>query len=118
MVPAHRRHQRRGRLEAGRPGDGGRETPELDAECFFTDIEIAILADFATERPLPGPDNLGRAMGLVAALGGHLHRKHDRPPGNEIVWHGYARVADSSASTERAVRLRPESEVYKLLPYD
>jgi len=24
-------------------------------------------------------------MGLVAAMGSHLHRKHDRPPGNEFV---------------------------------
>ncbi len=47
----------------------------------------------------------------VAAMGGHLHRKHDRPPGNEIVWLGYARLADSSASTERSVRLESESEV-------
>ncbi len=94
----------------------GRETPELDVKCFFTDIEIAVLADFATERRFPGPDNLGRAMGLVAAMGGHLHRKHDRPPGNEIVWYGYARLADSSASTERTLRLGPEkSEVCKLL---
>ncbi len=97
----------------------GRETPELDAKCFFTKIEIAILADFATERRFPRPDNLGRAMGLVAAMGGHLHRKHDRPPGNEIIWYGYARLADSSASTERALRLGPEkSEVYKLLRPD
>ncbi|MCY4458816.1 MAG: hypothetical protein OXC26_00200 [Albidovulum sp.] len=65
-------------------------------------------AKISTERRFPGPDNLGRTMGLVAAMGGHLHRKHDRPPGIEIVWHGYARLADSSASTERAVRLEAE----------
>ncbi|MCY4462545.1 MAG: IS4 family transposase [Albidovulum sp.] len=100
------------------PAMCGRETPELDAKFFFTDIEIAVLADFAAERRLPGPDNLGRTMGLVAAIGGHLHRKHDRPPEYEIVWLGYARLADSSASTERAVRLGPESEVYKLLRCD
>ncbi|MCY4460345.1 MAG: IS4 family transposase [Albidovulum sp.] len=93
----------------------GRETPELDAKCFFTNIEIAIPADFATERRLPWPDNLDRAMGLVAAMGGHLHGKHDPPPGNEIVWLGYARLADSSASIERAMRLGPESEAYKQL---
>ena len=31
---------------------------------------------------------------------------------------GYARLADSSASAERTVRLGPESEVYKLLRSD
>ncbi|MDE0305254.1 MAG: hypothetical protein OXI87_10270, partial [Albidovulum sp.] len=74
----------------------GRETPELDAASFFSDAEIAILEDFATERRMSGPDNLGAAMGLVAAMGGHLHRKHDRPPGSEVVWFGYARLADAS----------------------
>ena len=96
----------------------GRETPELDAKSFFTDIEIAVLADFAKERRFRGPENLGRAMSLVAAMGGHLHRKHDRPPGNEVVWFGYARLADSSAAAERARRLGPESEIYKLLRPD
>ncbi|MCY4460839.1 MAG: hypothetical protein OXC26_10680 [Albidovulum sp.] len=57
-------------------------------------------------------------MGLVAAMGGHLNRKHDRPPGNEIVWLGYSLLADSSASTVRAVKLGPESDVYKLLRSD
>ncbi len=39
------------RSAAVRPGDMcGHETPELNAKCFFTDIEIAILADFATAR--------------------------------------------------------------------
>ena len=97
----------------------GRETPELDTKSFFTEIAIAILADFATERRFPGPDILGRVMCLVAAMGGHLHRKRDRPPGIEVVWHGYARLANSSASTERSLRLVPEkSEVYKLLRSD
>ncbi|MCY4459281.1 MAG: hypothetical protein OXC26_02600 [Albidovulum sp.] len=47
-----------------------------------------------------------------------MHRKNGRPPENEIVWLGYARLADSSASTERAMRLGLESEVYKQLRTD
>ena len=96
----------------------GRETPELDAKCFFSDIEIAVLADFAKERRLRGPENLGLAVGLVASMGGHLHRKRDRPPGNEFVWRGYVRLADSSAAGERARRLGADSEMYKLLRSD
>jgi len=57
-------------------------------------------------------------MGLVAAMSGHMHRKHDRPPGNEVAWIGYARPADSSASTERTMWLGAESEVFKLLRCD
>ena len=96
----------------------GRETPELDASSFFSDVEIAILEDFATERRMSGPENLGAAMGLVAAMGGHLHRKHDRPPGSEVVWLGCARLADASRAAERARRLGPESAMRKLLRPD
>ncbi|MDE0113396.1 MAG: hypothetical protein OXN84_14090 [Albidovulum sp.] len=74
----------------------GHQTPEPDAASFFSYIEIAILLGFATVRRMSWPDNLGAAMGLVAAMGGHLHRKHDRPPGSEDVWFSCARLADAS----------------------
>ncbi|MDE0533509.1 MAG: IS4 family transposase, partial [Albidovulum sp.] len=96
----------------------GRETPELDAASFFSDVEIAVLSDFAAERRVKGPENLGQAMNLVAAMGGHLHRKHDRPPGSEVVWLGCARLADASQAAERARRLGSESAMYKLLRPD
>ena len=69
----------------------------------------------AMERGRRGPENLGAAMGLVAAMGGHLHRKHDRPPGHQVVWFGYAALAGGSLAAERARRLGPESAMYKLL---
>ena len=96
----------------------GRETPELDAKCFFSDIEIAVLADFAKERGIRGPENLGFAVDLVAFMGGHLQRKHDRLPGNEVVWRGYLSLADSSAAGERTRRLGADSEMRKLLRTD
>ncbi|MDE0304816.1 MAG: hypothetical protein OXI87_08035 [Albidovulum sp.] len=74
-----------------------------------------MLSDFAAARRFKGPENLGQAINLAAAMGGHLHRKHDRPPGNEVVWLGYARLADASRAAERARRLGPESAMYRLL---
>ena len=96
----------------------GRETPELDAGAFFSDFEIAILEDFAKVRRLNGPENLGCAMRLVASMGGHLHRKHDRPPGNQIVWYGYIMLAGQAQAAEQAAELGEESALYKLLRPD
>ena len=48
----------------------GRDTPELPADILFSDIEIIALEDFAKDRKLPPPDNLGRAMLTMAMLGG------------------------------------------------
>ncbi len=48
----------------------GRDTPELPAETLFSDIEIAALEDFAKDRKLPRPDNIGRALRTTAMLGG------------------------------------------------
>ena len=48
----------------------GRDTPELPAETLFSDIEIAALEDFAKDRKLPPPDNIGRAVLTTAMLGG------------------------------------------------
>ncbi|MCY4459684.1 MAG: hypothetical protein OXC26_04670 [Albidovulum sp.] len=96
----------------------GRETPELDAKCFFTDIEIAVLADFATERRLPPGRTISAApwawsprwaATCTASTSGFR--------GTRSSWLCHARLADSSASTERAMRLGSESEVYKLLRY-
>ncbi|MDE0305237.1 MAG: hypothetical protein OXI87_10180 [Albidovulum sp.] len=50
-----------------------------------------------------------------AAMGGHLYCRHDRPPENEVVSFGYARLADASRAEERAGRLGPESAMCKLL---
>ena len=55
----------------------GRDTPELPADILFSDIEIIALEDFAKDRKLPPPDNLGRAVLILAMLGGYLNRKRD-----------------------------------------
>ncbi len=48
----------------------GRETPELPAAVLYSDIESMALNDFARDRKLPPPDNLGRAVRTMAILGG------------------------------------------------
>ena len=58
----------------------GRETPELPAAVLYSDIEIMALNDFARDRKLPPPDNLGRAVRTMAILGGYLNRNKEPPP--------------------------------------
>ena len=68
----------------------GREIPELPAEVLFSDIEIKVLSAWAnTRRYAKPPSNLGEAIRLTAMIGGYIGRKHDPPPGHELMWYGY-----------------------------
>ena len=102
----------------------GRETPELLAETMFSKIEIAILRDFAIERriePPPGdgaaapPMSLGGAILLIARLGGYLNRKSDAPPGHQVIWEGYARLAAVAQAMERAVKIGDKNNLYSII---
>ena len=44
----------------------GRERPELGAEVLFSDMEILALKDFAQDRRLSLPDNLGATVVTLA----------------------------------------------------
>ena len=70
----------------------GREVPELPAELLFSDIELRVLSTFARSRSLTPPRHLGEAVELLARLGGWLGRTRD-PPGAQLMWHGYTRLA-------------------------
>ena len=59
----------------------GRDTQELSAEALFSDIEIAVLEDFAKDRKLPQPDNIGRAVLTTTMLGEYLGFKRKRYAG-------------------------------------
>jgi hypothetical protein len=67
----------------------GREVPELPAEILFSDIELRTLKAYAKKKRLKSPTLLGEAVKLVAKIGGYLGRKHDPPPGHQIMWRGY-----------------------------
>jgi len=67
----------------------GRQVPELPADVLFSDLEIEVLHTYATVNRLQVPTNLGETVLLVARLGGYLGRKHDPPPGHQLLWYGY-----------------------------
>ncbi len=67
----------------------GREVPELPAEILFSDTEILVLGGWARRMSTKPPTLLGEAVRLVARIGGYTNRKHDPPPGHELMWYGY-----------------------------
>ena len=73
----------------------GREVPELPAELLFSDLELEVLSAYAPTlaRPTPPPKTLGEAVRLTAIVGGYLARNNDGPPGHQLMWWGYARLA-------------------------
>ena len=91
-----------------------RETPEFPAETLFSDIEIAALSDVATDRKLPQPGDLGRAVLLMAMLGGHMIRKNAGPPGHKKIWEGYIRLAITAQTYEQLLRMDKTSHLYQL----
>ena len=44
------------------------------------------------KKSLKPPLQLGDAVRLVARLGGYLGRRHDPPPGHQLMWHGYSHL--------------------------
>ena len=89
----------------------GRDVPECDAELMFTDIELRFLRDYADDIGRSPPPNLGAAVLLVAILGGYQNRKHDPPPGNQLMWRGYERISTATLGYRMAERRRERSRV-------
>ena len=95
----------------------GRDTPELPAETLFSEMEIAALEDFAKDRRLAPPDNLGWAVLTLAMLGGYLNYKRKRyaVPGHQVLWEGCTRPAILRQVVERTRRLDEDSKLYRKL---
>lgn len=78
-----------------------RAAPNAPAAAALTPAEIAVL-----DRAVPGaPDaapvhTLAACLVKVARLGGYLARTHDPPPGNTVMWRGWARLADIMLGVE------------------
>ncbi len=72
----------------------GRKTPQVPCTVFFKDIEWKALCCYAMKTPVAPqePPSLGEAMRMVGAIGGHLGRKSDGPPGTQVLWRGIQRL--------------------------
>ena len=49
---------------------------------------------------------------MVARVGGYLDRKCDGPPGHQVIWEGYARMAVGAKALEHVVRFGEKSAVH------
>ena len=68
-----------------------RNVPDMSAEVLFSDGELRALAAYARSRNRAAPASLGRAVELVARLGGRFRRhKANRA---QIMWRGCAQLA-------------------------
>ena len=85
----------------------GRETPELEAEVFFTQLQIRVLRHFAARRGLAAPGNLGLALRTMAILGGYLYRKNAPPPGYQTIWEGWSRLTIMAEAYELRDHFEP-----------
>jgi DNA-binding transcriptional MerR regulator len=73
----------------------GREVPHLPASVYFQEAEWKALMIYHTHDPLPAePPTLGRAIKMIAKLGGFRGRKSDGEPGAEVMWRGIQRHDD------------------------
>lgn len=92
-----------------------RQTPESPAELLFTEIELMALKDFASERELPEPTNLGQAVRTMARMGGYLDRKGDPAPGNQKLWDGQYDLRAAARAYERVLRMQTKSLLVRKL---
>jgi len=71
-----------------------RETPNAPCTVYFTDHEWKALCCYTTKKPIPPqePPTLEAAVHMVGAMGGHLRRKNDPPPGTQALWRGLQRL--------------------------
>jgi hypothetical protein len=72
-----------------------RTMPNAPASVALTETECHILDHLF---PSPGCHNktkpISHYITTVARLGGYLARAHDSPPGNMVLWRGFARLTD------------------------
>ena len=86
------------RLAGDADDPAGPKSPGTAPELLFSDIELRVLGDYAQSRRRPWPSSLQAAVREVAILGGYTNRKHDPTPGHQLMWHGYAKLANMSSA--------------------
>jgi Transposase Tn5 dimerisation domain/Transposase DNA-binding len=88
----------------------GRTCPDLACDVVFAEDEWRSVWTVVRREPCPEkPPSLSEMIGLVAGLGGHLGRKHDGPPGAQVLWIGIQRMKDFAIAWQ-AFGPRPAKE--------
>jgi len=72
----------------------GREMPEHPCTAFFEAVEWKALYCYHHQTPVAPdePPSMVEAIRMLAAMGGHLGRRRDGPPGTQVVWRGLQRL--------------------------
>lgn len=87
----------------------GRECPDLSCDAVLSESEWKSVYVIMTDQPAPRhPPRLGDMVTLIAELGGYLGRKHDGPPGPQVMWIGLQRLRDFAAAWEKFGPGRPK----------
>jgi hypothetical protein len=82
----------------------GREAPHLPMDVVFSDVEVRVLVLLAKRCGWKPPASLGEAMQVVARYGGYQARKHDPPPGAQVLWQGLTQLMHASTGAELVMK--------------
>ena len=71
-----------------------RTAPMAPPQLALTEVEITTLDRLRPDKEANSPKSLSCYILKIARLGGYLARTHDPPPGNMVIWRGWARLTD------------------------
>ena len=74
----------------------GREALVLPPVLLFSDVGLRVVVDCAQSRRRSCPSSVQDTAREVAILGGYTNRKQDPPPGDQLMWLGYAKLTTMS----------------------
>jgi hypothetical protein len=84
-----------------------RANPSAAADLVLTKSEIGALCSldrFDAKKLTPTTLTVRQAVVAIAALGGHLCRKNDPPPGTIAVWRGWQRLTSMTELYDSMVK--------------
>jgi len=76
-----------------------RSAPTASPKIALTNREISVLDQIRPEKDTKAPKDLSCYILKIAKLGGYLARTNDPPPGNMVMWRGWARLNDIMLGT-------------------
>lgn len=78
----------------------GRNCPDMDCSVVLEESEWKSVYTIVKRKPPEKPPSLNVMIKMIASLGGYLNRKHDGPPGPQVMWLGMQRMRDFAIAWE------------------